>query len=354
MPSESSFYTGAREFKGREFTIVKIFTDEGIMGIGCVPVGDPLAISAIIERKLKQLIIGEDPFKVKKIWNRMYEEIYKDRTGVALKAISAIDIALWDIIGKSLREPVSKLLGTYRDNVLCYVTGGYYQENKGIKELVHEVEDYIDKGFKAIKLKVGKLSIEEDKERVKSVRKAIGNDIKLAVDANHAYTVHEAIKAGKAFDEYDIWWFEEPVRPDNIRGNAAVVRDLDMPIATGEIVYTIKKFRNLIENEAVDIIQPDVTVVGGISEWMKIAHMASAWNIPVIPHWSQEISVHLVAAVPHALAIEFFTRKPNYRLEDKLYKNFFEPSKGYLGVPSKPGIGIELDEEAVNRFRIKD
>lgn len=353
IPSEKPFYTGAREFKGREYTLVKICTDEDFFGIGCVPIGDPLAVSAIIERKLKQLIIDEDPFKIEKIWNKMYKEMYRDRSGVALMAISAIDIALWDIIGKTLKKPVYELLGGYRDKVPCYVTGGYYQKGKGNKELVDEVGGYVNQGLKAIKLKIGKLSIKGDVERVRVVREAIGPDMKLAVDANNAYTPHEAIKAGRALEKYDIWWFEEPVWPDDVRGNAIVACALDMPIASGELEYTKYGFRNLIENEAVDIIQPDATIVGGITEWMKIAHMASAWNIPVAPHWAQEVSMHLVAAVPNALTVEFFPRKPSYRLEDKIYKTFIGPRKGFLEIPNKPGLGVELDGEAVDRFRIR-
>jgi D-arabinonate dehydratase len=252
-----------------------------------------------------------------------------------------------------LKKPLYKLLGGYRNKVPCYVTGGYYQEGKGNKELVDEVEGYVNQGLKAIKLKIGKLSIKEDVERVEAVREAIGPDMKLAVDANNTYTLREAIKAGRAFEKYDIWWFEEPVLSDDVRSNAIVARALDIPIASGEIEYTKYGFRNLIENEAVDIIQPDVTIVGGVTEWMKIAHMASAWNTPVAPHWAQEISMHLVAAVPNALTVEFFPRKPSYRLEDKIYKTFIEPRKGFLEISNKPGLGIELDEEAVNRFRIR-
>lgn len=353
IPLERPVTFATRTVYERCFSIVQVVTDEGITGIGCVPIGNPLSVTAIIERNLKRLLVGETPFAVERIWEKMYREMYRDRKGSAIRAISAVDIALWDVIGKALKMPLYKLLGGYRDRVPCYASGGYYRESKGLEELAKEMVGYVERGFAAVKMKVGALSLKRDVERVKAVRDAVGPDIDLMIDANNAYNAHTAIKAGREFEKYDIYWFEEPVWPDDVHGSALVAAALDTPVASGELEFTRYGFRDLIENRAVDIIQPDATVVGGISEWMKVAAMASAWRIPVAPHWEQEVHVHLAAAVPNVLTVEFFPREGDIRLEDRLYAEYMEPKKGYLEVPKKLGLGIELNEEALKKYQFK-
>lgn len=353
IPLRKPVTFATRTVHRRQFSVVQVFTDEETYGIGCVPIGDPLAVTGIIERKLKSLVVGENPFSTEKIWEEMYREMYRDRKGAAIRAISALDIALWDIKGKALKMPLYKLLGGYRDKVPCYASGGYYREGKGLKGLEKEMVRYVEQGFTAVKMKVGAVSLKKDVERVKVARDAIGPDIDLMIDANNAYDTHTAIKAGRMFEKYDIYWLEEPVWPDNIKGSAEVAAALDTPVASGELEYLRYGFRELIENRAVDIIQPDATVVGGITEWIKVAAMASAWNIPVAPHWEQEIHMHLAAAVPSAFTVELFVKGGDIRLEDKIYKGYVEPEKGYLKVPNKSGLGIELDPDAIKKYQLK-
>ena len=344
----ASFAT--RTVKKRDYTIVEISTDEGIVGVSTIWWHHT---AMIIENHLKDLIIGEDPFFIENIWRKIYLELYRERKGAAICAISGVDIALWDIIGKAMKIPLYKLLGGFKSKVHCYASGGYYREGKGLKELAEEMISYVNQGFKAVKMKVGALSIEKDVERVKAVRDAIGPDIDLAIDANNAYTVKEAIKAGKLYGKHNVLWFEEPVWPDDIKGSAKVANFLDMPIASGELEYTRYGFKDIIENRAADILQPDVTFCGGITEFLKIAKMAEAWNIPIAPHAAHDIHVHLVAALPNALTVEYFLKDADIMREMELYKRTIEPKNGYLEVPNEPGLGIELDEKAIKRYHAR-
>lgn len=352
VPLDKPAQFATRTVKEREFSIARVFTNEDVVGIGCVPIGEPFSVTSIIERKLKNLVIGEDPFATEIIWDKMYREMYRDRKGAAIRAISAVDIALWDIKGKALNMPLYKLLGGNQKKVPCYASGGYYKEGKGIEGLVKEMMSYVNRGFKAVKMKVGAVSLDQDIERVKAVRENIGEDITLLIDANNAYNTHEAIKAGRAFEKYDAYWFEEPVGPEDFLGSRKVAEKLDIPVASGELEYTIYGFMNLVENRAVDIIQPDATVVGGITEWMKIAGLARAYGIPVAPHWEQEVHMHLTSATPNAMWVEFFMKEIDVRKEAELYKDYVEPVNGYLEIPDKPGLGVELDEKAVEKYRI--
>ncbi|MCJ7632422.1 mandelate racemase/muconate lactonizing enzyme family protein [Candidatus Bathyarchaeota archaeon] len=342
-----------RPISSRQITGVRIFTDEGITGAAFTSSHAP---AAIIEGTLKKLLIGEDPFSRERIWNRMYGPqgtLTFGRRGAAVRAISAVDIALWDIIGKASNKPIYKLLGGYRDKVPVYASGGYYKESEGIEDLAKEMAAYVERGFTAVKMRVGLLDVRKDAQRVKAARDAIGPDVKLMLDANNAYNAYTAIKAAREFEKYDIYFLEEPVPPDDIRGSAQVAATLDMPIASGELEYTVYGFRDLIENKAVDIIQADASVAGGISEWMKVAALAGAYNIPLAPHSATEVHVHLAAAVPNCLFVEFFDKAADIRKVEELYGEQMEPENGYLEAPRKPGLGIELDEEAIKKYQVK-
>lgn len=303
---------------------------------------------------LKDLVIGEDPFDVERIWNKMfYNTLLPGRRGTIIRAISCIDIALWDIIGKAVNKPVYKLLGGYRDKVPAYASGGYYRERKTPQDLGDEMANYVEKGFKAVKMKVGRLSLKEEVERVRCVRESIGDDVVLMLDANNAYPdAKTALKAGRRFEEFDIEWFEEPVMPDNINASVEIAAGLETHIATGEVEGTRWGFRDLIEKKAADILQPDVTVIGGITEWMKVAHMACGWDIPLAPHYFWDIHAHLVAATSNSLTVEYFLRESDIVNFDDVLIEPIKPINGFLEVPQKPGLGIELNDEAIRRFEI--
>ena len=346
VPLKRPVSISARAIPARDFTLVQVETDEGVTGSGVVY----MHVGEIVNRNLKPLLVGSDVICIEKIWWEMYREMYRDRKGAAIRAISAADISLWDAKAKSLRLPVYKLLGARREKVPCYGSGGYYRKDQTLDELSEEMARFVKRGLKSVKIRVGGLDLKSDVERVRAVREGIGPKIQLMLDANNAYDVSGAIRAGREFEKFDIFWFEEPVWPDDILGSAEVALALDVPIASGELEYTKYGFRDLIERRGADIIQPDAEVVGGISEWLKVAGIASAYRISVAPHWAQEVHVHLTAATDNSIFVEWFDRDLDIRKEDELYKSEVRMIDGFVYPGSSPGLGIEINEEAVKQY----
>ncbi len=268
-------------YKTRGTCLVEIETDDGVVGWGeCY--GPSAVAKTFIETQLAARVIGRDPFDVEVIWEDLYNRI-KDYgpKGMSIAAISGIDIALWDIVGKYCGKPVHKMIGgAFRTEVNAYATGLYFTDmDRLVDEAVEEAEGYVKAGFKAIKMKIGLGSVKRDYERVQAVRKAIGNDIKLMVDANHCFSVPAAIRLGRQLEELDIEWFEEPISPEDIDGYVEVSRALDMAVAGGENEFTRWGFRDAIVRKAMDIVQPDVCAAGGITECKKIAALASVHGV---------------------------------------------------------------------------
>ena len=209
---------------------------------------------------------------------------------------------------------------------------------------------YVERGFRAVKIRVGRLKLRDDVRRVAAVRAAIGDDVDLMVDANQAYrSSAEAIAAGRAFAEQGVRWLEEPLGPEHLAATADVAAALDLPIAGGEVESTRWAFRDIIERKALDILQPDVTVVGGISEWLKVAAVAATWSLPVAPHYFFEVHAHLVAATPSALCVEYFYPDADIISFDPLLAEPLVPRSGLLHIGERPGIGLELDEAMLTR-----
>jgi D-arabinonate dehydratase len=343
----------------REYVVAWVETDEGLQGLGFTVggryAGEGHLIHTAIQHNLKHLIVSESPFAVERLWERMFQTtVLMGRRGAVLRAISALDIALWDIIAKAAGQPLYHLLGGYCDEVPAYASGGYYREGKGLDGLAAEMERYMDMGFTSVKMKIGRLDPRQDAERVRVARETVGPDVQLAVDANNAWSdAPTAIRAARMLEEYDIWWLEEPVFPDNVPASAEVAAALDVPVATGEIEATRWGFRELLERRAADILQPDATVAGGITEWMKIAHMAAGWDVPIAPHWMANIHVHLLAAVPNGITVEFFVLEEDVFNFERMVREPLQPVEGKILVPQRPGHGVELEDEALTRYRIE-
>lgn len=324
------------------FPLTQVITDEGL--VGYAPCGNS---KELIEGPLKDMIIGEDPIYMEKIWNKLYSGwCHPASSGWEIRALSAIDIALWDLNGKILNQPVYKLLGGDRDRVPAYVGGGYYSKSKTNEDLQKEMIDYIDMGYTAVKMKVGRISIKEDIERVKAVREAIGKDNTLMVDANHAYTVAEAKLFGKLVEEFDIFWYEEPLPSTDYEGGRELRQYLDIPIATGENEYLRWGFKDLINNRAVDIVQADPAICGGYSEWKKIAAISTANNLKLAPHGGGNLGAHAVASLPQGLNVETY---PGLRAEGAKIMKFFEIINGDILLPNAPGLGLELDMDYIKK-----
>ena len=257
--------------------VVKVDTDEGITGIGlCGGVQGAEEIGTAILNHLKQVVIGQDPFDTERVWDDLWQPKLVGRRGITTRVISGIDIALWDIKGKVANRPVHKMLGGFTDKVPVYIAGGYYEEGKGLEELEAETSQSVSLGARAIKMKIGGAPINEDVERVRVVRQAAGPDVKVMVDANCAYRYYEAIEIARKIEQFDIYWFEEPVNPDDYEGHKLISQATMIPVATGENEYTRYGFRDLIENRCAAIIQPDALIMGGITEFMKVAALAQA------------------------------------------------------------------------------
>ena len=346
-----------RALTERHFTMVRLRTDTGTEGVGftyCGNLGGKI-VTLAVQDLLRDLVVGQDSHQIQAIWDSMYREtLLHGRRGAVLRAMSAVDIALWDAVSKEAGLPLYQYLGGYHgDTVPAYASGGYYADGKGPEGLAAEMHSYMEMGFGAVKMKLGRLSPKEDALRVKAVREAIGPDAFLFLDANNAYPNSDtAIRAVELFEEYEPGWIEEPLMPDDIRGHAKIAASVSTPVATGEIHSTRWDFQQIIEYEAASILQPDVGVCGGITEIQRIAALASAHDLPIAPHWFADLHVHIVASNPNATWVEYFTDMDIINL-GILLTSRLQVRKGRLILPQIPGHGVELDEAAVDRFSVE-
>lgn len=261
--------------------------------------------------RIAETVIGLNEWETERLWNTMYRPKLWGRRGLTTRAISAIDVAAWDFIGRQSGASVSTLLGGFRHQVPAYMAGGYYGIGKGLDELQQEMAAQVAIGARAIKMKIGALPIAEDVQRIDAAREAVGPSVSILVDANNAYTRIEAQKMARELEERDIYWFEEPLSPDDLDGCAELARISDVPSALGENEYTRFGFKEALDKGAADVLNADAQILGEITEWRKGATLAEAENTPVAPHGDQEIRVHLVAAVPNGLIVEYYDNALN-------------------------------------------
>jgi D-arabinonate dehydratase len=330
--------------------LLTVETDAGITGIG-LGGGHPIVESAI--GHFTPQLLGRDPLDVERIWHDLWVPKLVGRRGMTTRAISAIDIALWDIRAKAAGMPLYKLLGGYRSRVPTYIAGGYYEEGKGLPELAEEMRENVAMGAKAIKMKVGALPIRQDAERVRVVREAIGPDVKLMVDANCAYKLYEAVQFAKRIEEYEPFWFEEPIAVDDYDGHRRLAEATSIPLATGENEYTRYGFRDLIERRAAAILNPDAIICGGITEFVKIAHLAQAYDVDIAPHGPQEVHVHLVAALRNGLILEFYRDTVDPMWGKIYHATLTLNDDGTVSPPDLPGIGIDPDRASLAPYRVQ-
>lgn len=362
----------------RRALLVQVHTDEGYTGLGESGGfgGSAESVEDIILRDLRPLLLGQDPFTIERLWHMMYLPYrQRGRHGLLTMAIAGVDIALWDIVGQATRTPLYKLLGGYRDEVMAYASAGFYGVGRDPQRLAAEMAGYAEAGFRLVKMKVGRdpstmlhplpfvppaefatVTLDEDLERVRLVRQAIGPKVGLAVDANSVWNTSTAIKMGKELQRFDIAWLEEPVHNQDVAGSAEVARALDVPVAGYEQTNGLYAFAELVTQRAVDIVQPDVIWCGGITECKKVAALAEAHHLPCIPHvFSSGVSLaanlHFVASIANGSLLEC-DRNPN-PLRDEL---FDEPltidARGMVKLPQRPGLGVRLNEATVAKYRV--
>ena len=328
---------------------IEVYTDEG--PVGMAPWSASTSTQVTILGSIRDKLVGEDPLRIDYLWGKMY--MGRTRKPVAkggyIVSMSVVDNALWDLKGKILGQPVWKLAGGAQDRVWAYAAGGYYAEGKGLKELCRELESYVADGFGAVKMKVGwpGVSIRDDVERVRAVREAIGPEVELMVDANNAWDANTAIRFGRLVEKYDPYWFEEPVHADDLKGAARVAAALDMPVASGENEFTRWGFRDLIESGATEVVQADPNICGGISEYLKIAAIASANHLKMAPHGNPNVGSCCVAAMENGLITENYpTSFKNVLMGPVDFRK-----DGYIYMSEKPGLGIEWDERVLEKYR---
>ncbi len=369
-PLARSFWMSLEPYTTASELIVRVETDEGLVGIGEIH-GRPMdQIATIVAGTFAPLLTGQDPMEHERHWSAMFAHTHS-RAGAGLgqatgqphfgagarpqimAAIAGIDIALWDLKGKITGQSVSRLLGASRSTVPCYASGGYYGPDgeADIDNLVEEMRGYVDLGFQAVKMKVGGLSIDEDVDRVAHVREAIGSDIGLMLDANVAYDVPSAISAAHAFEPFEITWFEEPVHwYDGVFGLGQVAATTTIPIASGESELHRWGCRDLILHGGIRIMQFDATRAGGVTEWLRVAAYAASHGVEMAPHHDPQIHGHLIAAVPNGHVQEVFPNPVRDPLWEGLFVDRPEIVDGILHVPERPGFGFNLDAEALERF----
>ena len=361
---QEPFAYSQKWFQQRTALLVRVDTDEGLSGWGEVYCHDAWpALKALIEQVYAPLLVGREALARSVIWELVYNWTRDyGQKGLTTSALSGIDIALWDLYGKTVGLPIAALLGgLVGAPVPAYATGLYLthavEGDPGL--LAEEAADYVARGFRAVKLKVGQ-GLERDLRHVRVVREAIGPEIGLMVDANHALDAAGAIRLGRALAPYDIGWLEEPVAPEDRAGYRAVREALDIPIAGGEAEFTRYGFRDLIDSRGVDIIQPDLCVCGGITEGLKIAALAGAWNVRCIPHvWGTGItlaaSLHFISALPQQPPS--LNAPPNWleydRTENPLRDEMLPLAlkDGALRTPTGPGLGVTPDPDWLEHYR---
>lgn len=330
-----------------ELVTARVLDDEGAQGVGyTVTTGtNGNAVHATIERDLAPRITGMRADLIEAIWQKMWWAThYGGRGGAASMAISAIDIALWDLKARSLGTPLWTLLGGHDAKVPCYAGGIdlYFTLDK----LLQQTDDNLKRGFRAIKMKVGRPHLSEDVARVQAMRAHLGENFPLMVDANMRWTADEAIRAARAFQAHNVFWLEEPTIPDDVAGHARVVREGGLPIASGENLRTLYEFAQMIHAGAVTFPEPDVTVCGGVTGFMKVARLAEAYNLPVTSHGAHDVTVHLLAAAPNRSYLEAH----GFGL-DRYIAHPLEIKDGVAIAPERPGHGIEFDWKGLESCR---
>jgi D-galactarolactone cycloisomerase len=358
----------------REALLVKITTDNGLVGWGESALwGGPADVSvAVIEKEIFPLIEGGDPLRPDYLWELVYQETYyHGRKGIVLACLSGVDIALWDIMGKAAGQPVWRLLGGFGRPVEAYASSGYYRSDRTLEEFAADVSSWIGKGYRGFKMKIGntpdvihdavtgpvplRRSFPEDIRRIAAIREAVG-DAALFVDANTSLDAAQAMRYAEKLEQLDVRWFEEPVQPENIEGAARLARFTRIPIAGFETETNKFVFKQLIDAGAVQMVQPDVVQVGGLSEARKIAAYAQMCHLPITSKnystaVSQAAALALLYGVPNGRWFEReidplpwrdeIVREPVYTLED-----------GYVAASERPGLGIDIDEEAISKWRV--
>lgn len=356
IPLAATTAFATRTVTARDYALVRITAADGTVGIGFCYGGSAAGnvVTTAVRDLLAPLLIGENPWAVERLWQRMYDEaLLQGRTGSVMRALSILDIAIWDRNARAVDLPLSDLLGRFHEGTVpAYASGGYYLDGKTPELLGEELASYVDMGFSAVKMKIGRLDPREEEARIKAAREAIGPDVLLMLDANNAWRdLPTALRYMERYQPYDPYWIEEPFGPDDIDNHARLASRCPVPVATGEIEAGRWRFKDLLQRDAAAILQTDAAVCGGVSEFRRIAATAASYGVSIAPHWFHDLHVHLVAAIPNGQFVEFFPDDEvlNFR---RLLDRQLAHKDGRLILPDGAGLGFNFDAAAVQRWSL--
>jgi L-alanine-DL-glutamate epimerase-like enolase superfamily enzyme len=354
MPPGRKYFDAIHEF-GTESggVVVRIQTDAGITGwayssFGTIA-GGPRALEAILQNEIKPVLLGKDPAYPKRIRADLWRALeYAGVQGLAQFAIAAADIAIWDILGKAVGMPVYRMIGANADRMPVYnMCGWYYENDNDLSQFKRQITDACDEGFRAVKIKVGRDSLDDDIRRIEAARQIAGKDRPIMVDANQKFNVNEAIRRGKVYQQMGCFWFEEPIVPYDHAGYAKVADELDIRIATGENEYTKFSCVDLISRHGVDVIQPDNRRAGGLTEWMEIGAIADGFGLELASHGGGPTNLHMLLAMPNAIYMETGSLKGEGSSVEKL-----RMTDGAVLAPETPGMGSEMRPDYLRKFKV--
>lgn len=347
LPLARPVITPIHRIESIDNVLVTARTDEGIDGVAylwCFGAARAQVLAAAV-RDLGACVVGADPRQTVRLWDRMWREAnFFGRAGVVMFALSALDVALWDIRARQAGMPLWRLLGGAPDPVPVYANGLFLSDP--LEDIVAEARRYAAQGFRAVKMRTGAAREAEDIERVAAVREALGPEVAIMIDVVQGWDVERAIRVGRALERYGIAWLEDPVAFDDHAGMARVAAALDVPLCAGENDYARTGFRRLLEQRSIDIALADLQRVGGITEWLRVADLAEAAGVRTTSHVFHEISVHLMAARPSPWWTEWM------QWWEPLFRETPALADGCLVPPERPGLGIEFDWDRVDRFRL--
>jgi L-alanine-DL-glutamate epimerase-like enolase superfamily enzyme len=349
VPVDRPYVAGGRTVDANWHVLARITSSDGAQGFGYVvyPRPDLMPTIGLAARELGEHLIGMSVLEPEAAWDRLARRgDWVGPGGLLHAALAPLDIALWDAAGKTLGQPLYRLLGGYRDRLPTYASDGLWY-SLSADELAASARRHVEDGFDAVKLRLGKEATPEaEAHRVRSVREAVGPDVKIMVDATESWSLTRARRTGRALQEAGIAWLEDPVHHLDVAGLAELRRELAVPITAGEHLYHLDAFRTLLEARAVDVVILDLARVGGITPWRKIAALAQAHRVPVCGHVVPEIQVHLLSAIPNGHLVEYVPRSAG------ILASMPRREHGELVAPPSPGLGLELDEAAVRRHRV--
>ncbi len=356
VPLDHPVTFSTRVVQAREYCLVRVRSRDGLEGVGyCYAVNRSGRLLAVaVTDLLAPMLVGQESLRVEGLWRDMYQEaLLQGRAGGVMRALSALDIALWDLNARTAGLPLYHYLGAVaHDRIPAYASGGYYMPAKTPAHLAAEMAGHVRDGFKAVKMKIGRESPHGEELRVAAVREAIGPDVHLMLDANNAWNdLPTALEYMQRIEQYRPYWIEEPFSPDDIDNHARLARATRVTVATGEIEAGRWRFKDLMERGAATLLQTDATVCGGITEWRKIAATAASFGISVSPHAWHDVHVHLVASTPNATYAEWMPDDHivNFR---RVIDRQLQADQGDLLLPKEPGLAFRFDEDALQRYGV--